>query len=62
MNKIASLSLLCSMFLFTVFAQKSERVKFNFNSDWKVKVGDTTGADAPNFNDETWKLYHRIFS
>lgn len=43
------------MFLATVFAQKSERVKFNFNSDWKVKVGDTTGADAPGFNDESWK-------
>ena len=55
MNKIASLSLLCFMFLATVFAQKSERVKFNFNSDWKVKVGDTTGADAPGFNDESWK-------
>ncbi len=55
MNKIAPLLLLSLMTLTTVFAQKSERIKFNFNSDWKVKVGDTTGADLPSFNDDAWK-------
>src|ERR1700712_186804 len=36
----------------TVFAQ---RIKYNFNSDWKVKVGDTTGVEKDNFNDANWK-------
>ncbi len=55
MKKISALSLLCLLSITAVIAQKGERVKFNFNSDWKVRVGDTTGADAPSFNDESWK-------
>ena len=36
-------------------APKSERVKYNFNSDWKVFVGDAKGADTPSFDDSSWK-------
>jgi hypothetical protein len=30
-------------------------VKYNFNSDWKVLVGDPQGADQPGFDDSGWK-------
>ncbi len=43
------ISFLC---ILTINAQ---RIKYNFNSDWKVKVGDTTGVEKDNFNDENWK-------
>src|SRR5688572_33333525 len=33
----------------------SQRTKYNFNSDWKVFVGDAKGAESPEFNDLTWK-------
>jgi len=44
----------CAVLLITtgLFAQ---RQKFNFNSDWKVKVGDEPGAEATTFNDGSWK-------
>lgn len=31
------------------------RVKFNFNPNWKVRVGDVQGAEAAGFNDSDWK-------
>ncbi len=31
------------------------RIKYNFNSDWKVLVGDPQGADRPDFDDSSWK-------
>ena len=33
----------------------SKRVKFNFNSQWKVLVDDPNGAQAVDFNDAAWK-------
>ncbi|RYP51028.1 hypothetical protein DL769_010874 [Monosporascus sp. CRB-8-3] len=30
------------------------RTKYNFNSDWKLHVGDVEGAEKPDFNDEGW--------
>jgi beta-galactosidase len=33
----------------------SQRIKYNFNSDWKVFVGDDSTAKSPNYNDATWK-------
>ncbi|MBV7529857.1 sugar-binding domain-containing protein [Chitinophaga sp. sic0106] len=50
MKKI-QLALLGVMLSLTSFAQ---RTKYNFNSDWKVFIGDTTAA-AADFNDATWK-------
>ncbi|HYJ89927.1 MAG TPA: hypothetical protein VEV84_01345, partial [Pyrinomonadaceae bacterium] len=32
-----------------------ERQKYNFNSDWKVFIGDAAGADKPAFDDSGWK-------
>jgi beta-galactosidase len=32
----------------------SPRATFNFNSGWKFALGDTTGADKPEFNDKAW--------
>ncbi|MCD7962204.1 MAG: DUF4982 domain-containing protein [Rikenellaceae bacterium] len=33
----------------------SERSKYNFNPGWKVFVGEASGAENPNFNDNDWK-------
>ncbi len=54
MKKIATCLLLVVVLAIQSSAQ-NQRQKFNFNSDWKVKVGDTTGADKPDFNDASWK-------
>lgn len=32
----------------------SPRTKYNFNSDWKLHVGDDDGAQAVDFDDSTW--------
>ena len=34
---------------------KSQRAKYNFNSGWKLFVGDPAGAEAPGFDDSSWK-------
>lgn len=34
---------------------ESPRVKYNFNADWKVYVGDINGAETVRFNDSSWK-------
>src|SRR5260221_5998816 len=31
------------------------RVRYNFNPDWKLFVGDPTGAEKPDFDDSSWK-------
>ena len=36
-------------------AQTSARAKYNFNSNWKVFVGDPAGAEAVAFDDASWK-------
>ena len=33
----------------------SARTKYNFNSGWKLFVGDPSGAEAPAFDDSAWK-------
>lgn len=33
----------------------SARTTYNFNSDWKIFVGDPQGAEAPGFDDSGWK-------
>jgi hypothetical protein len=32
------------------------RTTYNFNSDWKVFVGDAIGAEKPDFDDSSWKI------
>ena len=36
-------------------ASLSARTKYNFNSDWKLLVGDPKGTEAPAFDDSGWK-------
>lgn len=31
------------------------RSKYNFNSDWRLLVGDPAGAETPSFDDSSWK-------
>ena len=33
----------------------AERVKYNFNPDWKVRVGDFSGAESSDVDDSSWK-------
>ncbi len=42
---------------FKAFSNSPEesRLKFNFNSSWKIYIGDTIGAEQPGFNDIGWK-------
>ncbi len=40
---------------FPAAAQAGPRVKYNFNSGWKVLAGDPTGAADANFDDTAWK-------
>jgi len=34
---------------------EAERVKYNFNPNWKVKIGDFSGAETAGFDDSSWK-------
>lgn len=36
-------------------ARAADRQKYNFNSGWKLSVGDTPGAEKPSFDDRGWK-------
>lgn len=47
--------LLFSLFLFLLLDASAQRAKYNFNSDWKVLIGDPAGADAATFADQSWK-------
>lgn len=38
-----------------LFSQEFKREKYNFNSDWKLKPGDSKNAESPDFNDNSWK-------
>src|SRR3982750_339484 len=46
--------LLSITFLISCVAN-AQRTKYNFNSNWKVFVGDAKGAEAAEFNDASWK-------
>lgn len=36
-------------------APQNPRAKYNFNSGWRLNVGDVPGAEAPGFDDSVWK-------
>jgi hypothetical protein len=46
-----------AVFSFTAFAFAPDdgRMKYDFNSDWKLFVGDPAGAEKVNFDDSSWK-------
>jgi beta-galactosidase len=48
-------SLLACILLYVWVPGYSQRSTFNFNSGWKVFVGDTSDAAAGHFNDASWK-------
>jgi hypothetical protein len=48
------LALLCAA-VFASGATAGRRAKYNFNSGWKLFVGDPVGAEAPGFDDSAWK-------
>src|SRR2546423_10540219 len=53
------------LFLFAIFSigtlglathvVAGERARYNFNSDWKLIVGDPAGAQSMDFDDAAWK-------
>ncbi|HWS87864.1 MAG TPA: hypothetical protein VN282_12915 [Pyrinomonadaceae bacterium] len=50
------LALLCaSTLVFAGGPPAGRRAKYNFNSGWKLFVGDPAGAQEPGFDDSGWK-------
>jgi hypothetical protein len=50
------LALLCgSAVVFAYDPPASHRAKYNFNSGWKILVGDPKGAETAEFDDSSWK-------
>ncbi|MBP5771011.1 MAG: DUF4982 domain-containing protein [Bacteroidaceae bacterium] len=47
--------LFCLLFSLTIGVQAVERMKLNFNADWRLFVGDVPEASEPAFNDRRWK-------
>lgn len=52
--KIKSFIVGIALFAVAVGLQANERKKYNFNSDWKLKVGDVQ-AESPKFADGDWE-------
>jgi beta-galactosidase len=59
MKKLFSLLTVVGLLTFVHAAagQKASggRVKYNFNSDWRLFAGDAPGAERPDFDDAAWK-------
>lgn len=49
------LFLVLILFKTSIFSQEFKREKYNFNSDWKLKTGDSKNAESLGFNDSSWK-------
>ncbi|EJL60483.1 glycoside hydrolase family 2 protein [Flavobacterium sp. CF136] len=50
--------LFCLVLIFlnsSLFSQEFKREKYNFNSDWKLKTGDSQNAESPVFDDTSWR-------
>ena len=52
LSGLVFLLLVLGIYFNTCYAQ---RVKYNFNHQWKLLVGDAEGAEKSDFNDESWK-------
>ena len=37
---------------------QTNRIKMNFDINWKFNRGDVTGAEAATFNDASWSTVH----
>ena len=53
------MKILKSIFVLILFCSfsfgTSAREKYNFNSDWLLKIGEVKEAEKANFADKTWK-------
>jgi hypothetical protein len=47
--------LLLIALLASISLQAEVRKKYNFNPDWKLCVGDPSGAEQPGYDDASWK-------
>ncbi len=47
--------LLVFVLLFSINGYAAERKKYNFNSEWRLQVGDRPEAAKPGFDDKSWK-------
>lgn len=49
--------ILISLFIFMALGHihAAEREKYNFNSDWKLKIGDIVQAEKVDYSDADWK-------
>ena len=51
-----TISAILALTIFSMaWANGFERQKYNFNSDWKLMVGDIAGAEKPAYDDSGWK-------
>jgi Beta-galactosidase/beta-glucuronidase len=60
-NKGRKLLIVCAGLLGGLFCNATPRFDgslrdtYNFNSDWKLRIGDFSGAEAPAFGDNEWQ-------
>ncbi|HEX8138146.1 MAG TPA: DUF4982 domain-containing protein [Pyrinomonadaceae bacterium] len=54
---LCCVALVCAASVAFAYAPpRNGRVKYNFNSGWKLLVGDAAGAEAQGFDDAAWKV------
>lgn len=51
----ASASAHSARFQDSIATDSTGRVRLNFNADWRFKVGQSEGAQQPNFDDSAWE-------
>ncbi len=51
--KVSLIIIIC--FFITAILFANNRVKYNFNPQWKFYIGDLKGAENVDFNDSEWK-------
>lgn len=55
MSKTIFFRLLCFLLFVPAIVSANNREKYNFNSQWQLKVGDFKGAEKSNYSDKDWK-------
>ncbi|MGL5273413.1 MAG: glycoside hydrolase family 2 protein, partial [Phocaeicola sp.] len=55
MKKTILFGLLFLFLIFPTILVANNREKYNFNSQWLLKIGDIVGAEKNNFDDSAWK-------
>ena len=54
-DKMKKLLFLIVALVIVVNADAFDRKKYNFNSDWKLKIGDIASATSASYDDKDWK-------